>query len=262
MPRKPSHPVLALYARLAEELDALEFGPPAACVYNPLRYAWGPFAQYIERYSRPAAGQVLLLGMNPGPWGMVQTGVPFGEVCATREWLRIDAVIQPPERMHPARPILGWDCQRSEVSGARLWGWAQANFETPAKFFARFFVGNYCPLAFLLESGANLTPDKLPVAHAAPLRATCDAALRALVEVLKPSAVVGIGAYATKQAASVLADVDLPIGQALHPSPASPRANRDWAGTFTTQLRKFGIDLGAPTTKRTTAARSRAAATS
>ena len=26
--------------------------------------------------------------MNPGPFGMVQTGVPFGEVEAVRSWLQ------------------------------------------------------------------------------------------------------------------------------------------------------------------------------
>ena len=37
------------------------------------------------------AKRVVFLGMNPGPFGMAQVGVPFGEVAAVRDWLRIDA---------------------------------------------------------------------------------------------------------------------------------------------------------------------------
>ena len=58
--------------------------------------------------------------MNPGPWGMVQTGVPFGEVSLVREWLGIDATIRRPKVLHPDRPVEGFLCQRREVSGSRF----------------------------------------------------------------------------------------------------------------------------------------------
>src|SRR5688572_32536315 len=95
--------------------------------------------------------------MNPGPFGMAQTGVPFGDVAMVRDWLGIVAAVAKPRDEHPKRPVLGFECQRSEVSGARLWGWARARFGTPQRFFERFFVANYCPLAFMESSGANRT---------------------------------------------------------------------------------------------------------
>ena len=168
--------VLSATKTLAEAVDALAFSEPVSHVYNPLDYAWAPHAKYTERYARPSC-EVLMLGMNPGPWGMAQTGIPFGEVAAARDWLGVKAPVGKPSPEHPKRLVTGFDCPRSEVSGRRLWGWARERFETPERFFQRFYVLNYCPLAFLEASGRNRTPDKLPVAETRPLFDACDAAL-------------------------------------------------------------------------------------
>src|SRR4026209_220177 len=112
-----------------------------------------------------------MLGMNPGPFGMVQTGVPFGDVAMARSWLGVVGPVARPRDEHPKRPVLGLECRRSEVSGARLWGWARDTFKSPDRFFERFFVVNYCPLLFMEAGGRNLTPDKLPSAERAPLEA-------------------------------------------------------------------------------------------
>lgn len=226
---------------LCRAVDALSFGPPVTHVYNPLRYAWGPYAQYLERFGA-AQGRVVLLGMNPGPFGMVQSGVPFGEVGLVREFLGIDAEISRPKHQHPKRPIEGRACTRSEVSGARVWGWARQRYGTPARFFARFFIMNYCPLAFLEESGRNRTPDKLPRAERDPLFAACDRALVRSVEALAPTMVVGIGAFARDRAHQALGDA-VPIGMILHPSPASPRANRGWESQAEADLTALGLKL-------------------
>jgi single-strand selective monofunctional uracil DNA glycosylase len=179
--------------------------------------------------------------MNPGPFGMAQTGVPFGDVAMVRGWLGIEGAVGRPAREHPARPVLGFGCPRSEVSGTRLWGWARDRFGTPEKFFRRFFVLNYCPLAFLEESGRNRTPDRLPPAERAPLFAACDRALRASLEALRPRAVVGVGRFAADRAAQALAGLDLPVGTILHPSPANPGANRNWEETVEGQLAAMGL---------------------
>ncbi len=229
---------------LAREAGGLEFGPPVAHVYNPLVYARAAHHAYL-RLAGPAPGRVLLLGMNPGPWGMSQTGVPFGEVAHVRDWLGIADGVEPPASQHPKRPIQGFDCPRSEVSGRRVWGWAARRFGTPAAFFERFLVWNYCPLAFLLEGGANLTPDRLPAGEKAPLFAACDRALRQGVEALEPRLVVGVGAFAEGRARRALADLDLPVGRMLHPSPASPAANRGWEERAERDLRRLGVQLPA-----------------
>lgn len=233
---------LGIYQDLSRELSTLRFRAPVACVYDPLTYAWAPFAQYLERYGG-GPKEALFLGMNPGPFGMAQNGIPFGEVSIVKDWLRIDAPIGKPEREHPKRPVLGYDCARSEVSGARLWGWARERFATPERFFARFFVANYCPLAFMEESGKNVTPDKLPPDERAPLEAACDKALRRFVGCLKPTRVIGVGAFARKRAEKALAGLDVAIGEVLHPSPASPKANSGWIRHAEEDLRRQGVRL-------------------
>ena len=227
---------------LGKAVGSLDFGLPVTHVYNPLDYAWGPHAEYLRRYGR-GPKEVVLLGMNPGPWGMAQTGVPFGEVNLVRDWLDIEMSVGRPDAEHPKRPIEGFACTRSEVSGRRVWGWARDRFETPETFFSRFFVANYCPLAFLEESGRNRTPDKLPLAERKPLLDLCDEALRKTIEALGPRLVIGFGRFATARAQAALAGTGMPVGMVLHPSPASPSANRGWAEQAESQLEALGVRL-------------------
>lgn len=225
---------------LSRAVSRLTFSPPVTHVYNPLDYAWASHERYLNKFGS-GTGRTILLGMNPGPFGMAQVGVPFGEVQLVKHWLGIEAPIGKPALEHPARPIVGFDCPRSEVSGARLWGWAKARFRTPEAFFSKFFVINYCPLVFMSKTGANVTPDKLPAAERQALFALCDEALRAMCTVLKPRAVVGVGAFASARAVAALAPNDCKFGQILHPSPASPKANSGWAQIAEQQLRDLGL---------------------
>ena len=225
---------------LARRVAHLRFAPPVSHVYLPLEYAAAPYEAYLRRYGQPPRS-VVLLGMNPGPFGMAQTGIPFGDVAMVRDWLGVRGPVGQPARMHPKRPVLGFDCPRCEVSGARLWGWARDRFVTPERFFATFFVANYCPLAFFEAGGRNRTPDKLPVAEQIPLFAACDEALRRLVEILRPSYVVGVGSFAGRRAHIALSGLDVAVGSILHPSPASPLANRGWAVAASRQLVALGI---------------------
>lgn len=224
---------------LADQVDGMSFGPPVTWVYNPLRYARELHHSFLDlAQAKPDA---LLLGMNPGPWGMAQTGVPFGEVAAVREWLKISGKVQAPAEQHEKRPILGLDCSRSEVSGRRLWAWAEERYRTPKRFFRQFFVYNFCPLAFLEDSGRNRTPDKLPAAEKKPLFDACDDALRRFVEELQPQRVIGIGRFAEQRAKMALKGMDIPTATILHPSPASPAANRGWQPQIEKQLAAMGL---------------------
>jgi single-strand selective monofunctional uracil DNA glycosylase len=227
--------------RLSTRVSRLHFAEPVAYTYNPLAYAREPHEAYLERYGQ-GSRQFVLLGMNPGPFGMAQTGVPFGDVGMVRDWLGIEGKVGKPEIEHPLRPVLGFACSRREVSGSRLWGWAQQRFQTPDRFFERFFVVNYCPLAFVESSGKNRTPDRLPPAERDALLAACDAALREIVALLGPQQVIGIGGFAERRAQQALGG-GTKITGILHPSPASPLANQNWAATIEAQLRAAGIDL-------------------
>ena len=227
------------------KLAKLKFRGDVAAVYNPLEYARAPHELYLKKYTKNAKRKALLLGMNPGPWGMAQTGIPFGEVAAVRDWLRLEAEVGKPQREHPKRPVEGFACQRSEVSGRRLWGGAAEAFGTPRAFFKEYIVINYCPLVFMGETGKNITPDKLPVAERKPLEAICDETLRAWVDALRPERLVGVGGFAAKRLQTVFPEQKAEVGQILHPSPASPLANRGWAPKVDEQLRALGLPVGA-----------------
>lgn len=237
----PAPEPLRIARALSRKVEGMRFDRPVAHVYNPLDYASDAHAAYLSRYCRQQAS-TLLLGMNPGPWGMAQTGVPFGEVSIVRDWLGIVADVRKPASEHPKRPIDGFDCHRSEVSGRRLWGWARDHFGSPESFFEQFFVWNYCPLAFLEASGRNRTPDKLPQYERAPLFEACDRALEALIDFIEPTHVLGVGKFAETRARQVAAD-GVAVGTILHPSPASPAANRGWAEQVEKQLAALEIPL-------------------
>jgi single-strand selective monofunctional uracil DNA glycosylase len=226
--------------RLRDSVEGLNFAPPVSHVYNPLVYAWAAHELYLRRYAG-SPKRVLFLGMNPGPFGMMQVGVPFGEIAAVRDWLRIEAPINRPAREHPKRPITGFNCTRSEVSGQRLWGLFAGRFESPEEFFREHLVVNYCPLGFLEDSGRNRTPDKLPASERAALYAACDEHLNEVVRLLRPEWIIGVGDFAAKRAQEVCDTNACKVGRILHPSPASPAANRDWAGKAGAQLKQLKV---------------------
>lgn len=232
--------ILAAADTLVRDCGRMRFAAPVAVVYNPLDYAREGYTAYVSRYGR-GRKEAVLVGMNPGPFGMAQTGVPFGHVGLVREWMGIEVAIGKPSREHPKRPVEGFACTRSEVSGARLWGWARDRFVTPERFFARFFVLNYCPLAFMEEGGRNLTPDKLPVAERAVLFEACDRALGECLDALRPAHVVGVGRFAADRVAPLASARGMASGVIPHPSPASPAANRGWSAAAELALVAQGI---------------------
>ena len=248
MPSSPADTLLAAARELSGTLASLRFAPPVAHVYDPLQYAWAPYEAYVRRYGATRK-RVVLLGMNPGPFGMMQTGVPFGEVAAVRDWMGIVAPVARPAHEHPKRPIDGFACTRSEVSGRRLWGWAALRFGGAADFFADWFVLNWCPLVFLEASGRNFTPDKLPAAERRAVEAACNRHLATALSVLQPQWAIGVGGFAERCLRGVLEGdaVDsalarrIRIAQILHPSPASPAANRGWSEAVDRTLASLGL---------------------
>jgi len=234
--------LVAISRELSARVDGLEF-PSVPFVYNPLGYARVPHEAYLERWGAKMPREVILVGMNPGPFGMAQTGVPFGDVAMVRDFLGIAGPVGRPSHEHPRRPITGFACTRSEVSGTRFWGWARDRFGTAERFFDRVFVANWCPLVFMEDSGRNRTPDKLAPSERARLFAVCDEALAQVVAELRPRLVVGVGRFAERRAREALG-AQVELGCILHPSPASPATNEDWPGAVDAQLRELGFEPG------------------
>ena len=226
-----------------EALRHLVFPSPADYVYNPLDYAWESHRIYLERFAAAASRETLFLGMNPGPFGMAQTGVPFGEVAAVRDWLGIEMPVDKPAHEHPSKQVTGFACARSEVSGRRLWGLFRERFVSPDAFFEAHTVHNYCPLLFLegTKTGRNVTPEELPAESMRPVELACDQLLRDFVRILGVRTVVGVGGYAENKARQALEGLDVRFARVLHPSPASPAANRGWSEAATRELVSQGV---------------------
>ena len=225
---------------LSEDCDALSFGAPVTHVYNPLDYAWAAHEQYLN-LAATTKKKVVFLGMNPGPFGMAQSGVPFGEIAVVRDWLGINAPIGKPDCEHPKRPIVGLACTRSEVSGRRLWGLFAERYESASDFFRDHFIVNHCPLVFMEETGRNRTPDKLPLEESTPLMTASDTHLRQVVKTLEPEWLIAVGGFAENRATTALEGLPVRIGRILPPSPASPAANRGWAEQATAQMLDQGV---------------------
>jgi single-strand selective monofunctional uracil DNA glycosylase len=232
--------IIKVAKELSQSVGSLSFDLPTAYVYNPLEYAWEIHRKYLK-LAGTGKKKVVFLGMNPGPYGMAQTGVPFGEIPSVRDWMGLKGEVKKPRPEHPKRPVDGLECTKSEVSGRRLWGLFSDKFPSAHEFFDDHFVANYCPLVFMEESGKNRTPDKLTAAETKPLEEACDDHLRQVIEILEPEWLIGVGAFAEKRASIALSDINVQIGKILHPSPASPAANRGWAEAVTKQLEALGI---------------------
>ena len=210
---------------------------------NPLDYAWPHHEQYLLKWGN-RGGKTLLLGMNPGPWGMAQTGVPFGATEVAQSFLQIEArELETPSNAHPKRPIEGMALERQEISGTRLWNLMKMHFGTVENTFDNLFVVNHCPLLLLGETGKNITPNNLPSAIMSPLLKACDEHLLDVIDIIGVTRVIGIGKYAEQRARLALGagktgsgtsrdGRSIRINTCWHPSPASPLANRndgeDW----------------------------------
>jgi single-strand selective monofunctional uracil DNA glycosylase len=217
---------LNVQLELNEELKSLQFRPPVAYIYNPLEYAFKANESYVRKYCR-GPKKLFFVGMNPGPFGMVQTGVPFGEIKCVRDWLKIEEEIGKPEKECPQRPVLGFACTRSEVSGDRFWNLLKKLCGTPDAFFKNSFVYNYCPLALLKSDGGNLTPRDIKDTKL--LEEICDKYYFKIIQLLQPEIIVGIGEYAEKRSLATLKGKGCAIKviRLPHPSPRSLN-NHNW----------------------------------
>ena len=240
--KSTSSQLIAAGRVLADELRTLRFSEPVSHIYLTVDYAAEGYESYLQKFGN-SKKRVLLLGMNPGPYGMAQTGVPFGEIAMVRDWMGLHPKIGKPGNEHPKRPVTGMACNKSEVSGRRLWGLFSEKFSSAEDFFEDHLVINFCPLIWMKDTGANLTPDKIKAAEMAPVDAACQKHLRRLIELLAPQYLIGVGAYAEKQFNIAKQELGIvgAVGKILHPSPASPAANRGWGEAAERQLRDLGV---------------------
>ncbi|XP_036355552.1 single-strand selective monofunctional uracil DNA glycosylase-like isoform X2 [Octopus sinensis] len=238
--------LLQVEAELCRNLKTIEFTDPVDYVYSPLDYASDTHAKYVHRFCN-SQKNVLFLGMNPGPFGMAQNGVPFGECDTVRNWLKIDGIVGKPQREHPKRPVLGLECPRNEVSGKRFWGLFKFLCGTPEVFFKDCYVYNFCPLQFMKTSARNVSPGKLKITERKQLIAACNHAFLQVVQLLQVKLVIGVGNFASENASKAVKGLQqdlfsqLRIETLMHPSPANPSANKNWPSYAVNRLKEIGI---------------------
>ncbi|XP_022920876.2 single-strand selective monofunctional uracil DNA glycosylase-like [Onthophagus taurus] len=233
--------------QLSKELNNLTFSSPAHYIYNPLEYAWKPHSTFVKTYCK-GTKDVLFLRINPGPWGMCQTGIPFGEVNISKEWLKMNGEVEKPKNECPKKQIKGFECHRSEQSGKRFYGFFKNLCRTPEVFFKNAFVYNFCPLSFMEkeEEGkrcANITPDKLKGQIKKDLENICGKTLVNILKLLDVKIIVAVGRYTEKQAVKIIQESQLDI-EVIYMRHPSRMAGRNWSKTAqnvldTTDLKQY-----------------------
>jgi len=206
--------------------------------YNPLEYAWDAHEAYLRRMGGSGA-RTIVLGINPGPHGMGQVGIPFAATSVVRDLLDITGIpVNQPETVDPRRPVVGLDYPREEVSGTRLWGLLAEHYGDADAIASHVFLVNHCPL--MLFSGpraTNITPDKVGGFTAQALLDRCDQHLNEVVSVIDAERVIGVGKFAESRAKDALRGHSVEILGCWHPSPASPLANRNGGADWRANVR-------------------------
>ncbi|KAL2712687.1 single-strand selective monofunctional uracil DNA glycosylase [Vespula squamosa] len=255
-----SEKLLLIEQELCQKLQTISFPSSVAYIYNPIIYAFEVHAMYVQTYCNEPK-KILFLGMNPGPWGMSQTGVPFGEISMVRDWLKLHGFIGKPSREQPDRKVTGFDCKRSEISGKRLWGLFKEMCGSPQNLFKHSYVHNYCPIALMDRKGRNITPAELKAIfilffhyfyilikyflqgeEQKLIYELCDQALSKIIQLLDIKIIVGIGRFAEKRAQIVVSADNLSV-QVLWITHPSPRAvgNQNWDQKTKQRLHDLGL---------------------
>nr|XP_022920875.1 single-strand selective monofunctional uracil DNA glycosylase-like [Onthophagus taurus] len=216
--------------QLSLELNNLTFSFPVHYIYNPLEYAWEPHSTFVKTYCK-GTKDVLFLGLNPGPWGMCQTGIPFGEVNISKEWLKMNGEVEKPKDECPKKQIKGFECHRSEESGKRFYGFFKNLCRTPEAFFKNAFVYNLCPLAFMKKESANITPHELKGQIKKDIENICGKTLVDILKLLDIKIIVALGRYTEKQAIEITQGFQLGHIKVIYMPHPSPRVvgNNNWA---------------------------------
>ena len=191
-------------------------------VYNPLTYARNMHLEYLKKSTGHGA-TILFLGMNPGPFGMMQTGVPFGAVSYVRDYLNIKNDVKE-FCLHPKHKIIGLETKRDEPSGKKLWALMQSLYPKSNELFSHITVQNYCPLAFLDDSGKNIALNN--VKNRKELESLCDNYIKDYILDNNIKVLVGVGVYAYEKLLSL--NLNLTVIKILHPSPLNPLSHKGW----------------------------------
>jgi len=242
-----------LSARLEPVRAALPAaGLKAVAAIDPTSYAFGNYTRFMQ-LAASGPRLALFVGMNPGPHGMAQTGIPFGDVDTARVLLGGADTIDPLPGLRAASGA-AWDCKglayhRGEQSGMRLWSALSQLCGSPQAALERCCIVNYCPLYMVGPELENITPSDLPRRHdiTRALEAACDEHLRQLVLGLEVKTVLSFGSYAHASARRALSGFPVDFYTTPHPSPRRGSAAEWIASALPLLAGVLGVDGGVAT---------------
>ncbi|CAG9789212.1 unnamed protein product, partial [Diatraea saccharalis] len=192
-----------LIDELNSSLELLELPKSIQCIYNPTIYARHTFEKYVCKYCNTKK-QIVYFGMNPGPWGMSQTG----------------------------------------ISGKRFWGLFKDLCDTPENFFNTSFVYNYLPQQWMKSNGCNITPADFKMMEMEPLFEICDPIFIRVLELYDVKTIVAIGKFCEVRAhralKKYLPDHSIQVVYLPHPSPRSVN-NNNWDQKARDHLKKYDL---------------------
>lgn len=230
---------------LNERFQELTFNEKVETYYNPLTYALPVHEAYLNKFGNEPK-QAFFLGMNPGPWGMAQTGIPFTDPYIARDWMDLpQKSVGTPKNEREDRPVKGWESERKEASGQRLHGYFRRLYGSLESFFEIGIVQNYCPLVMYANDGTNLTPEDLLKDDREKIFKACGPYIEQLLHFYEPEVLVGIGRFGQRRLANVADLSQEEVFYLPHPSPASPIATRNggdyWRNLVKETLEEAGL---------------------
>lgn len=170
--------------------------------------------------------------------------VPFGEIESVRNWLHITGPVgKPPKELH-SRRVEGFNCSRSEISGARFWGLFKKLCGKPENFFRSSFVYNYLPQQWMRSNGANVTPGEFSALDMTALFDICDPIFIKVLEIYEVEIIIAIGKFCEKRAQKALKkylpESKIQILYLPHPSPRAVN-NTNWEEKALESLKNFNL---------------------
>ena len=205
-------------------------------VWNPQLYGLPLYRRFATEHLPTSRGAIVALGLNPGKYGMSQTGIPFTDVTRAA---RVGIAIEPPG-LAPAslRPFL--KSYRVERSSASVYNLLDALWGGPAEGWRRLWAVAPCGLLFLEPDGTNVTPADARLARRDDVRELRLRVIRESVEAARPRGVLLLGQDVARVAADALGDVETLVVD--HPVARGPgrRGPAWWAGVVAQAVRARG----------------------
>ncbi|KAF7991960.1 hypothetical protein HCN44_010761 [Aphidius gifuensis] len=225
--------LLNIELNLSINLDKLNYNNPIDYIYCPIIYAKTVHFNYLNKYCRDKKN-IMILGMNPGPWGMSQTGVPFGEINIVIDWLKINGHIDKPKRQHEQRQVDGFSCKRSEISGRKFWSLFKKLSNNPDTFFRHCFLRNFFKPTIIIIIIAGPEQKKL--------QEFCDQALIEVIKILDVKVIIGVGRFSEQRAKKVVktAKLSTKVLWMIHPSPRAT-IGKNWQNLTLDFLKKENL---------------------